>query len=491
MSPERIALAFEGQLFTYRELDSLSNTVANGLSELGVKAGDRVAIVLPNTVEWIIAVYAVSKLGAAAVLISTAWRQAEMEHALELTNPAAVISDDASAELIGTRTECPVRVCTDPRPSWTHWQAMLDTAPTRSPNCHISGDSELALPFSSGTTGLPKAVRHSHRSIGAAVGQWQSALNLDAADALQIYTPLAHILGVVNLGAAIASRSFIRLFRRFDVDEVLCSIETDRITIGVAVAPVARALADAKDLESRDLSSLRYFNWSATPLDLDTAERFTRRTGVRWMQGYGTTEVPILFTNPAKYPERWRLDSPGLTVSDVEARIIDPQTVTELGSGQVGELVVRSPAAMLGYLPESANDSAFTEDGWYRTGDLAAIDPEGWLRITDRLKEIIKVSGFQVAPAELESVLLAHPAVADCAVFGVDDPARGQVPHAAVVVRDRHTLTEAEVLEWMTPQLASYKALKSVHLVEMIPRTASGKKLRRRLTSEFSPRSSH
>ena len=302
-------------------------------------------------------------------------------------------------------------------------------------------------------------------------------------DRLQTFTPLSHILGVVNVGAGLASGAIHRLFERFDVDAVLQSIEQDRISIGIAVAPVALALADHPELESRDLSSLRYFNWCATPVTPDVADRFTRRTGVDWLTAYGASEAPLLTCNPVKYPELWRLDTPGLPTADVELRIVDLETHAPLPFGESGEVVVRGPNVMLGYLPEEANDDAFLPGGWYRTGDVGWVEPEGWLHLTDRVKEMIKVSGFQVAPAELESILLSHPAVADCAVFGVPHEVRGQVPRAAVVPRPGSSPDAAELIEWLAGQLANYKRLEAIDFVSEIPRTGSGKALRRVLAA--------
>ena len=209
------------------------------------------------------------------------------------------------------------------------------------------------------------------------------------------------------------------------------------------------------------------------------AERFTRRTGVRWHTAYGATEAPVLSANPVHRPDLWRTDSPGLPGPDVEMRVVDLQTYATLPPGEPGEIVVRGPNLMLGYLPEEANREAFLEGGWYRTGDVGWMEPEGWLHLTDRVKEMIKVSGFQVAPAEVEGVLLGHSAVADCAVFGVPDAVRGQVPRAAVVRRPGTDVAADELIAYADERLAGYKRLTAVDFVAEVPRTASGKALRR------------
>lgn len=266
------------------------------------------------------------------------------------------------------------------------------------------------------------------------------------------------------------------------------SIERDRITIGMAVAPIASALAAMPDLEQLDLSSLRYLNWSATPVNAELAARVGQRTGIGWLPAYGTTEVPIVAVNPVDSVAHGRLDSVGLPPRDVDVETIDPATLQLLPRNREGEIVVRSPAAMLGYLPEEET-SPFLPDGWYRTGDLGRVEPEGWVIVTGRLKELIKVSGYQVSPVELENALAESPLVADCAVFGVPDERRGEVPCAAVVPVAGWQSDAAELIEWLAPQFAPYKRLRDVYFVDAVPRTPSGKIQRRHLQPLGEPRS--
>ena len=225
----------------------------------------------------------------------------------------------------------------------------------------------------------------------------------------------------------------MRLHPRFDVDRMLRHIENDRITVEMAVAPIALAIASHPELESFDLSSLRFIMWGATPVSADIAEIVTRRTGVGWVPAYGTTELPVIACNPLAGP---RLDSVGRPVPGVHLRVVSLETGEPVGAGEVGEVQARSESLMAGYLPAEATPEVFC-DGWYRTGDVGWLDAGGWLRITDRLKEMIKVRGFQVAPAEIETVLHGHPAVKDCAVFGVPDGANGEAVVAVVATNAR------------------------------------------------------
>jgi acyl-CoA synthetase (AMP-forming)/AMP-acid ligase II len=343
------------------------------------------------------------------------------------------------------------------------------------------------LVFSSGTTGLPKAVRHTHASMGRATRHWVDALGLGSDDRFQVATPPSHILGLLNLLAAAEAGATVRLHRRFDLDELLAAIERDRMTLEMAVAPIALAMANHPSLEAHDLSSLRYVMWGATPVSEQVAEVVTRRSGVRWLPAYGASEVPVLASNPVYRPDEWRLDSAGLPPHGVELRVVDLDSGQPLPPGGVGEIQARGPSVMAGYLPESATASAFA-DGWYRTGDVGWIEPEGWVHLTDRAKEMIKVNGFQVAPAEVEAVLHGHPAVLDCAVFGLPDERAGEVPVGVVQLDPAVSLADGELEGLVADSLATYKHLRHLVVVDAIPRLPSGKVLRRTLRDEWSPR---
>ena len=336
-------------------------------------------------------------------------------------------------------------------------------------------EADALLVFSSGTTGLPNAVRHTHASLRAAIRHWRDALQLTSRDRIEIVTPPSHILGLLNIVKALETGAWLRLHRRFDIDRMLHHIEADRITVEMAVAPIALAVAAHPKLESYDLSSLRFIMWGATPVSGTVAETITRRTGVGLVPAYGTTELPVIACSPLDAP---RLDSVGRPVPGVDVRVASLETGEPVAPGQTGEIQARSESLMSGYLPCEATRETFC-DGWYRTGDVGQLDADGWLHITDRCKEMIKVRGFQVAPAEIEAVLHAHPAVKDCAVFGVPDGRGGEAVVAAVAV---HTPVDpVELTQRVADRLASYKQLSRVVFVTEIPRLPSGKVLRRLL----------
>jgi acyl-CoA synthetase (AMP-forming)/AMP-acid ligase II len=478
---ERQAVRAGDRAWSFGELDTWSNAFAGHLAGNGVAAGHRVALMMANRVEFLVAVMAVSKLGAASVMISPAWKQAEVSHALSLTQPVHAVADADAAPLMADVLGPAAVTDLDDTP-------ITDIGATASGprGIEVPGSAESVLVFSSGTTGMPKAVRHTHDSIGAATGHWCAALGLGPQDRFQVATPPSHILGLLNLLAAVSAGATVRLHRRFDLDEELACIERERMTLEMAVAPIALAMANHPHLEDFDLSSLRYVMWGATPVSETVAHTVTARSGVRWLPAYGASEVPVISANPVGEPDRWRLDSAGLAPPGVELRVRDVDSGAVLDPGEIGEIQVRGPSVMAGYLPEGDTAAAFAE-GWYRTGDVGWLESDGWVHLTDRLKEMIKVSGFQVAPAELETVLHGHPAVLDCAVFGIPDERVGEVPVAAVQLDPGVPLSEGELERVVAEQLATYKQLRHVVVVDAIPRLPSGKVLRRTLRDEWAP----
>ena len=469
---ERAAIRAQDQEWSFAALHTGSLKFAGHLAAAGVTPGDRVAVMMGNRVEFVLAVHALSSLGAAAVLVSPMWKAVELDHALRVTGARQAIGDGSTAPLLAERLGAGAVVDVD---------TMVPGPDDQAPRGHdVDPDTDALLVFSSGTTGMPKAVRHTHRTMLAATAHWVEGLGLGPNDRFQVATPPSHILGLLNLVAAIAAGAMVRLHARFDLDESLRCIQAERMTLEMAVAPIALAMANHPDLESYDLSSLRYIMWGATPVTESVAATVTARSGVRFLPAYGASELPLIAINPVDQPDRWRLDSAGLPARDVEIRVVDLASGAELTNGEVGEIQARGPSVMVGYLPEEATAEAF-DDGWYRTGDVGWVEPEGWVHLTDRAKELIKVKGFQVAPAEIEAVLHGHESVLDCAVFGVPDDTAGEVPVAVVRLDPDRPIDPQDLADLVATTLAPYKRLSDVVVVDEIPRLPSGKVLRRHL----------
>ena len=320
-----------------------------------------------------------------------------------------------------------------------------------------------------------------HRSVAANVAQSRTCLGVEPDDVVIAFLPFFHVMGqTCVMATALVSGATLVSLPRFDLEQFLQTIQDHRVTVALVVPPVMNALARHPAVDRYDLSSLRLVGCGAAPLGAETEAAVASRLGCHVGQGFGMTEASALVAGPTFDSANVQRGSSGWLVPNTEARIVDPATGDDLGPGDTGELWVRGPQVFAGYLnrPE-ATAATLDSDGWLRTGDVAHIDADGYVFITDRLKELIKVKGYQVAPAELEALLITHPAVADAAVIGRPDDDAGEVPVAYVVPGD--DLDIDELLSWVAERVAPYKRLRAVEIVEEIPKSPSGKILRRML----------
>jgi acyl-CoA synthetase (AMP-forming)/AMP-acid ligase II len=354
--------------------------------------------------------------------------------------------------------------------------ADQDASPAR---CLDPGQTAL-LPYSSGTTGLPKGVVLSHDNLTTAARQLGTALRLTPRDRFLALAPFAHVMGfVVSLCAPLAAGASVVTLPRYGLHALLTAVQRHQVTVLAVPPPVLAALACDPDVGCYDLSSVELIVSGGAPLGRDLQLEAARRfPGVIVGQGYGLTETTAVISVPdrAGMPP----GSVGRLAPDTELRLVDPATGRDAGPGEPGELWVRGPQVMTGYLgrPEATADM-LGPGGWLRTGDLGRIDAGGHLFIVDRLKELIKVNALQVAPAELEALLAGHPQVADAAVIPRPDERTGEVPVAVVAARG--PLDPGELIAWVAARVAPHKRIRAVRLVREIPRTPSGKILRRSL----------
>jgi long-chain acyl-CoA synthetase len=362
---------------------------------------------------------------------------------------------------------------------------VAEATAARPPAQDIPGDELLVLPYSSGTTGLPKGVLLSHRIFLANNLQFISSIRATDADTFMVFLPFYHIYGLMLMAGAVHGGTRMVVMERFDMAETLRLIVEQRISIVFVVPPILLALANRPDIGKVDWSSVKMFMVGAAPVAPELARRVTDLTGVNVVQGYGLTEAgPVTHLNPVHDERFLTLDTGGLPCNDTEQKIVDLETgERELPVGEVGEIIVRGPQVMLGYWNAPEATAAALRNGWLYTGDIGRLDEHGYLTITDRKKEMIKYKGFGIAPAEIEALLFEHPGVADCAVIGKPDPEAGEVPKAFVVRKDP-ALTIDALLTWARGRLAGYKTLQEIEFVDAIPKTASGKILRRVLKEQ-------
>src|SRR5712691_3573245 len=353
------------------------------------------------------------------------------------------------------------------------------------PRVEINPREDLvALPYSSGTTGLPKGVMLTHRNLIANMRQMDGLDYFCQDDTLLCVLPLFHIYGLVvvlNMGLHLGAT--IVTMPRFDLEQFLGLIEKYRVTLSHIVPPIVLQLARNPLVRTRDLSSLKMIFSGAAPLGPELSRECMERIGCSIRQGYGMTETsPVTHSSPAD-PAQMKLGSVGPPAPNTECKLVDPGTGGELGPNQEGEVWVRGPQIMLGYLnnPE-ATARTIDADSWLHTGDIGYADEDGHFFIVDRVKELIKYKGFQVAPAELEAILLTHPAVFDAAVIPCADDEAGEVPKAFVVKKGE--TTAAAIMEFVEERVAPHKRLRFVEFIDQIPKSASGKILRRVLVEK-------
>jgi len=477
-----------GRTITYSELTESVRGLAAGLAERGFGKGDVFAHLAPNVPEYAVAFHGVATAGGVNTTANPLLTEDELVKQLvdsgarllvtvpELLEKATAAAARSGVEEIFVYGEVAgatpfaslVRVGHDP------------------PRVDIDPANDLiALPYSSGTTGLHKGVMLTHRNLVANIAQCTHPHATDksddelAAEHAIAVLPFFHIYGlVVLMNIPLFRGATVVTLPRFELAGFLRTIQDYRITRAWVVPPIVLALAKHPLVEEYDLSSLEYMNSGAAPLSGELEVACGKRLGCHMQQGYGLTE-----TSPVTH---WVVDklagtmpgSIGPAVPNTECRIVDVATEQDVAAGEAGELWIRGPQVMKGYLNNpQATANVIDEDGWFHSGDVARLDEDGSLWIVDRIKELIKYKGFQIAPAELEALLLTHPAIADAAVIPLRDEEAGEVPKAFVVASG--PITTDEVTAFVAERVAPYKKVRAVELIDEIPKAPSGKILRR------------
>jgi acyl-CoA synthetase (AMP-forming)/AMP-acid ligase II len=481
-----------GRALSYAQLASSVRQAAAGLVARGVVQGDVLALCSPNCPEFAVAFYAAL---AAGMLVTTVNPLApagdiarQLAHSgarwLVTTAELAEASVGEAAAAAGVR-ETFVFGAAAGSGMATSFAALTGTGdPDGLPT--VDPDDNALLVYSSGTTGLPKGALLSHRNLVASLCQTRAVHRVGPDDVLITALPLYHIFALqVTLGLGLAARATVVTMPRFDLEDFCGLVQEHGVTRAEVVPPIVLGLARQPAVTGYDLSSLRLITSGAAPLGAVLADECARRLGCRVKQAYGMTElggathvVPDAGGGPAQ--------SVGPLLPGAQARVIDCGTGLDAGPGQPGELLIRTPGTMCGYL-DDAEATAATIDpgGWLHTGDVAIADREGWFTIVDRVKELIKYKGHQVAPAVLEAILLAHPAVADAAVIGRPDEEAGEIPTAMVVLRQPAADTGpigCELTAYVASRVAPHEKIRGVEFVTEIPKSPAGKILRRLLT---------
>ncbi|MGA7908298.1 MAG: AMP-binding protein [Candidatus Sulfotelmatobacter sp.] len=499
--PRKTALvdASSGRRFTYAEYGETVEALARGLVSAGVKPGEVVAIFLCNCWEFCAAFHATTLAGGIPTLLNPTYRKREVRHQLGNSGAVLLITDGpniAGIDLSGLPNLRRVYTTRQQGSGSEPFANLLRPASVALPRPEQSSEATLAaLPYSSGTTGLPKGVMLSHYNLVANVYQFlgPNATRLSADDRILCFLPLYHIYGLnVMLNPALMLGATVVLMPRFGVPQLTQLLTDEAITMMPLVPPAMNALCQAA--EAGQFPKNHHVHWvksGAAPLAPELPRRFTALTGILVCQGYGMTEASPVTHVGYLEPELYRPDSIGHPLAQTECRVIpqadlegSAESAAEAVTGEPGELVMRGPQIMLGYWKEPQATAAALRDGWYWSGDIVTRDQEGFYRVVDRRKEMIKYKGFPIAPAEVEAALLEHPAVKECGVVGRADSAAGEIPVAFVALRDGFVTgrkLEEELCAFVADRLAHYKQPREVRFVDAVPKTASGKILRREL----------
>ena len=474
-----------GRTVTYGQLVEAVSRTAAGLAARGFGKGDVFAIYSPNVPEYATAFFGVATAGGVNTTVNPLYTAGELKRQLVGSGAMFLVTiaqflDRAREAAAGTSVQ-EVFVFGEAEGA-TPFAALseCDGAP---PEVDIDPTEDLvALPYSSGTTGLPKGVMLTHHNLVANLCQTQAVEHLSNQEVLIGILPFYHIYGmVVVMSLALRAGGTIVTMPRFDLEQFLELLQTHRVTMASLVPPIVLALAKHPMVDDFDISTLRNILSGAAPLPEPVATACVERLGVMLRQGYGLTETsPVTHANGKDREIKYT--SVGLAVPNTEYRIVDLSTGSDAETGQPGEVWIRGPQVMKGYLdnPEATADMIDDAD-WLHTGDIGHVDTDGYLFVVDRVKELIKYKGMQVAPAELEGIIQGHPGVADVAVIPVPDLEAGEIPKACVVLKPDATTTGGDIMAHVADQVAPHKKVRAVEFIDAIPKVPSGKILRREL----------
>lgn len=471
--------ATTGVRVTYGELIDRIHRTAGGLAGSGFKPGDVLGVMSPNSVEYAIAFHAAAVAGGTATTVNPVYGVEEVVFQLRDAGATMIASAPASLD---TASKAAAEVgITDVfvfgRDGATPFGSLGEAAPME--QVPVTGDTTIVLPYSSGTTGLPKGVMLTHRNCAVNIAQICASFPFEEHDVVSAVLPFFHIYGmqvIMNTGLRVGAT--LVTMPRFDLVGFLESVQEHKITVAYLVPPIVLALAKQPIVANYDLSSIRLVMSGAAPLGAELADEAAARIGCKVFQGYGMTELsPVSHLCPI---DDSRPGSIGVLVPNTEARLVDGDTGADVAIGGDGELWIRGPLVMKGYLNnEKATAETIDADGWLHTGDVAQVDADGHFKIVDRVKELIKYKGFQVPPAELEALLVTHAAVADVAVIPVEDEEAGEIPKAFIVLKPGVEASADDLMAFVKERVASYKQVRAIEFIDEIPKSASGKILRR------------
>ena len=500
--PDRTATVFEGRRRSYAELQARVDRLANALAELGVAAGDRVAMLQVNSDEHVETYFASAKLDAVYVPLNFRARAGELSQVIDDCGPRVLVVGSRYAGLVremagGLESVERYVALEEPVAGWSFYDDMVDSASDGERFPEADGDDLTVVMYTAGTTGAPKGVMLGHDSFSSYVLSNVSPADPEVDERNILTVPMYHIAGLQAMMAAVYGGRTLVIQRQFEPAEWMALVESERASRAMMVPTMLKMLMDHEEFDSHDLSSLEVITYGAAPMPREVIRRAIEAfPGAHFVNAFGQTETASTITmlppedhvleGSAEEVEARlrRLSSIGKPLEDVEVRIVD-EDGAPVAQGEVGEIVARGERLMSGYWGQGDATAETIRDGWLHTGDLAYFDEEGYIFLAGRARDFIKRGGEMVSPEEVEQVLHSHPAVEEAAIIGVPDVEWGERVRAVVVLREGQSAGEPEIIEYCRRRLASFKKPESVAFAAALPRNPLGKVLKRELREHY------
>jgi long-chain acyl-CoA synthetase len=492
--PTKPALVLGEHTLSYAELLGASRKFANALEGLGIRPGEKVALMLPNVPQFAIAYFGALSLGAAVVPLNVLFKSGEVEYHLRDSDAAALVVWEGfleeAAKGFGRVEACRELIVAEApgggqaRKGTHGFNALLAQSAVERELAVTNPDDTAVILYTSGTTGRPKGAELTHFNLfyNAAYSA-DRLMDITPEDVTLAVLPLFHVFGqTCVMNATLYKGATVALVPRFEPEAALKTIQGARVTIFEGVPTMYQYLLRFPDREKYDTSSLRIGISGGAAMPVEVLRAFEEAFGITILEGYGLSETsPVACFNLSE--ERRKVGSIGLPIWGTRARVVDPED-REVPRGESGELVLRGHHVMKGYYKQPEATATAMRGDWFHTGDVATMDEDGFVYIVDRIKDMILRGGFNIYPRELEEALYAHPAVAECAVLGVPHPELGEEVHAVIVLKAGQSATEEELITFMRERVAAYKYPRTVELVSELPKTATGKILKRELATQ-------
>jgi acyl-CoA synthetase (AMP-forming)/AMP-acid ligase II len=501
--PERTAIIFEGKRYSFNQLNERVNRLANAMNRLGVKKGDRVALLQVNCNQCIETYFATAKIGAIYLPLNFRAKEEEQEYMINFAEPVIIFVGNRYADMINSirpklgtvkNYVCIDGGCKD----MLDYEELLESSPADEISVEIEDDDNTILMFTAGTTGRPKGVMLPHKSFSVYVLENVSPPSPDIDEKTILTVPLYHVAGIQAMMSAIYGGRTVIIQRQFEAKAWMELVEKEKANRAMMVPTMLKQLQDSPDFSKYDLSTLRVITYGAAPMPLTVMKKALEAfPGVSFINAFGQTETAstitmlspedhiISGTGEEREKKLQRLTSIGRPLPDVEMKIID-ESGKELPPGQIGEIIARGPRVMTGYYKDEAKTAqAIDKEGWLHTNDMGYRDEDNYFYLSGRATDLIKRGGEYISPEELENVICTHPKIEEVAVIGVYDEEWGELPRAVVVLRKGESCQDEEIMEYCRTRLASFKRPRSVVFVDELPRNPMGKVVKKTLREKY------